>query len=123
MAKLYAQITSDKDGRIESKGGIRLLHVTLHRGNNIVASIYLTPNNIEITHAEGERVDLNEEGPQNYTRDDDPCLDCDGTGWQEMGASPPAYREPHVERCDTCARFDSDEEAAEAYKKANSTAQ
>lgn len=33
MAKLYAEITSDKGGRVVGKGGDQVIHITLKKGN------------------------------------------------------------------------------------------
>lgn len=44
MAKLYAELTSDKGGRVASKGGENHLDVTLKIGNNTVAYITLLPS-------------------------------------------------------------------------------
>jgi hypothetical protein len=35
MAKLYAELTSDKGGRVASKGGDTMLKVTLSQKNNV----------------------------------------------------------------------------------------
>lgn len=43
MAKLYAEITSDKGGRVASKGGNEYIEVTLKVGNVPVAHIALWP--------------------------------------------------------------------------------
>ena len=36
MAKLYAELTSDKGGRVASKGGDKEITVTFKMGNNLV---------------------------------------------------------------------------------------
>lgn len=45
MAKLYAELTSDKGGRIASKGGEEYITMEVYQGNKLVASIeYNAPN-------------------------------------------------------------------------------
>lgn len=39
MAKLYAELTSDKGGRVASKGGHDFLTLKIYEGNNLVASL------------------------------------------------------------------------------------
>jgi hypothetical protein len=39
MAKLYAELTSDKGGRVASKGGHDFLTLRIYDGNNLVASL------------------------------------------------------------------------------------
>lgn len=39
MAKLYAELTSDKGGRIASKGGSELLTIKIYDGNSYILSI------------------------------------------------------------------------------------
>jgi hypothetical protein len=36
MAKLYAELSSDKGGRIASKGGDRWLELAIYRGNRLI---------------------------------------------------------------------------------------
>ena len=36
MAKLYAELTSDKGGRVASKGGEKWLELAIYRGNRLV---------------------------------------------------------------------------------------
>lgn len=40
MAKLYAEITSDKGGRVASKGGDNTIKIELKEGNKIFATIF-----------------------------------------------------------------------------------
>jgi len=44
MAKLYAEITSDKGGRVASKSGDETITVTLYAGNIEVAQIEFWPS-------------------------------------------------------------------------------
>jgi hypothetical protein len=46
MAKLYAELTSDKGGRIASKGGDSIITVELYRGNIKVGRV--TMDNHEV---------------------------------------------------------------------------
>jgi len=39
MAKLYAELTSDKGGRVVSKGGNQNINVSLSRGNNYIGTL------------------------------------------------------------------------------------
>lgn len=36
MAKLYAELTSDKGGRVASKGGDKWLELAIYRGNTLL---------------------------------------------------------------------------------------
>ena len=46
MAKLYAELTSDKGGRVVGKGGHDYVNVDIKCGNHIIARIeYNLPNN------------------------------------------------------------------------------
>jgi hypothetical protein len=58
MAKLYAELSSDKGGRIASKGGDKYITVQLRRGNKNIASIALYPNSVVIQRARGEEVHI-----------------------------------------------------------------
>lgn len=44
MAKLYAELTSDKGGRVASKGGDNYMHVRLKHGNIEVATVEMNKN-------------------------------------------------------------------------------
>lgn len=39
MAKLYAELTSDKGGRVASKGGDNFMSINIYNGNKIAVSI------------------------------------------------------------------------------------
>ena len=41
MAKLYAEITSDKGGRVASKGGDSIIAIELYRGNLKVGRVIM----------------------------------------------------------------------------------
>ena len=41
MAKLYAEITSDKGGRVVGKGGDKSVTIMLRRGNHNIAKVIL----------------------------------------------------------------------------------
>ena len=43
MAKLYAELTSDKGGRVASKGGDTRLVLTVKQNNKIVGTIKMYP--------------------------------------------------------------------------------
>ena len=43
MAKLYAELTSDKGGRVASKGGDTRLVLTVQQNNKIVVTIKMYP--------------------------------------------------------------------------------
>lgn len=44
MAKLYAEITSDKGGRVASKGGDESITVTFRNGNINIFDVTFTPD-------------------------------------------------------------------------------
>ena len=46
MAKLYAELTSDKGGRVASKGGDSILAIELYRGNVKVGRVTLDNHEI-----------------------------------------------------------------------------
>ena len=48
MAKLYAELTSDKGGRVASKGANEYLVMTVYRGNEIIASIEFNAPNKQV---------------------------------------------------------------------------
>lgn len=51
MAKLYAEITSDKGGRVVSKSGDDTIRVFLKTKNRAVAIVYLTNDKIIVKDA------------------------------------------------------------------------
>lgn len=62
MAKLYAELTSDKGGRVASKGGDNDLNIVIKLKNNIIAKMtVLESGNIYVsTYGDGEIVDDND---------------------------------------------------------------
>ncbi len=50
MAKLYAELTSDKGGRVASKGGDKWLNVDIRNGNLTVARILYTNDSIIVNN-------------------------------------------------------------------------
>ena len=55
MAKLYAELTSDKGGRIASKGGDKYIHTTLTIGNVPTYFVYLDGSRIVVEHIPTEK--------------------------------------------------------------------
>jgi hypothetical protein len=54
MAKLYAELSSDKGGRVASKGGDSEICYCLKQGNNVVAHIdYTIENGLHINLEKG----------------------------------------------------------------------
>jgi len=48
MAKLYAELTSDKGGRVVGKGGNEYITMTVKDGNNIIANIEFNAPNRQV---------------------------------------------------------------------------
>ena len=55
MARLYAEIDSDKGGRVVSKGGGRELRITAHIGNAFLGTLHiLATGRVTWNNAKGE---------------------------------------------------------------------
>lgn len=53
MAKLYAELTSDKGGRIASKGGDNQVVATFKNGNNVTFTVSQTLTHLVISDHAG----------------------------------------------------------------------
>jgi hypothetical protein len=53
MAKLYAELTSDKGGRVASKGGDNQVIATFKKGNNVTFTVAQTLTHLVISDSAG----------------------------------------------------------------------
>lgn len=54
MAKLYAELTSDKGSKVVGKGGDNQIIITLRKGNTITHTIGYTGSDIFVTGPNGK---------------------------------------------------------------------